>query len=193
MFLAAFTSALQVCPQAAQVKTAWLLRFSPVTCPHTEQRWLVNAGWIFSIRPGAFCSSRRTRIPHPEARIARFNPALACTLRPGSVRVPFADRVMLSTSRFSTRTPGGLTVRSSEVVCHSLREIPQCLLLDHHAPGSQPLMLGTRLSQLVAVLSKAWRVLAAGPPPGPLLDGKVPHEPRMAAMVSQHLFLRRRR
>jgi len=90
-------------------------------------------------------------------------------------------------------TPGGLTVRSSEVVCHSLREIPQCLLLDHHAPGSQPLMLGTRLSQLVAVLSKAWRVLAAGPPPGLLLDGKVPHEPRMAAMVSQHLFLRWRR
>jgi len=45
MFLAAFTSALQVLPQAVQAKTAWLLRFSPATCPHIEQRWLVNAGF----------------------------------------------------------------------------------------------------------------------------------------------------
>jgi hypothetical protein len=90
-------------------------------------------------------------------------------------------------------TPFRLTACSSEVVCHGLREIPQRLLLDHHAPGSQPLMLGTCLSQLPAVLGKTRHAPASRPPPRLLLDGKVPYEPRMAAMVSQHLFLRWRR
>jgi hypothetical protein len=44
MFLAAFTSALQAKPQAVQAKCAWLSRDFPCTCPHAEQRWLVNAG-----------------------------------------------------------------------------------------------------------------------------------------------------
>ena len=41
MFLAAFTSALQVYLQAVHRKTAWLSRDFPSTCPHAEQRWLV--------------------------------------------------------------------------------------------------------------------------------------------------------
>jgi hypothetical protein len=62
MFWAAFTSALLVSRQAVPEKTAWLLRLSPAKCPHV-QRWLVQAEFIFPIRPGAFCSSRRTRLP----------------------------------------------------------------------------------------------------------------------------------
>src|SRR5690349_19800445 len=83
MLMAALRSALHLYRQAVQAKTAWLLRFSPATCPHAEQRWLVNAGLIFSTRPRALCSSRLTRIPQPEARICRFSPALARTPRPG--------------------------------------------------------------------------------------------------------------
>jgi hypothetical protein len=84
MFLAAFTSALQVNPQATQAKDAWLLRLSAAVCPHALQRWLVNAALIFSTRPGAFCSRRRTSTPQPDAMISRFSPALALTLRPGT-------------------------------------------------------------------------------------------------------------
>jgi hypothetical protein len=44
MFLAAFTSALQLYRQAVQAKTAWLLRLSLATWPHELQHWLVNGG-----------------------------------------------------------------------------------------------------------------------------------------------------
>jgi len=44
MFLAAFTSALSVRPQARHRKTAWLSRFSFAVCPHSEQRLDVFAG-----------------------------------------------------------------------------------------------------------------------------------------------------
>jgi hypothetical protein len=77
MFLAAFTSAWQAKPQAVHRKRAWLSRESRSTCPHAEHRWLVNAGLIFSTRPGALSSSRRTNRPHPDPRIPRFSPALA--------------------------------------------------------------------------------------------------------------------
>jgi len=46
MFLAAFTSALQAYPQAVHAKRAWLSREFVSTCPHAEQRWLVNLGLI---------------------------------------------------------------------------------------------------------------------------------------------------
>ena len=70
MFLAAFTSAWQAYPQAVHRKTAWLLRDFGSTCPHAEQRWLVNAGLIFSTRPGAFSSKRRARKPQPDRKIS---------------------------------------------------------------------------------------------------------------------------
>ena len=83
MFLAAFTSAWQANPQAVHRKTAWLSRDFPSTCPHAEHRWLVNAGLIFSTRPGAFCSRRRASSPHPDRKMPRFSLALARTFRPG--------------------------------------------------------------------------------------------------------------
>ena len=94
MFLAAFTSALQAKPQAVQTKRAWLSRDFASTCPHAEQRWLLNAGLTFSTRPRALFSSLRTSNPQPEARMPRFNPAFCLTFRPGASRVPRAERVM---------------------------------------------------------------------------------------------------
>jgi len=88
MLIAAFTSAWQAYPQAVHTNRAWLSRDFASTCPHAEHRWLVNTGLIFSTRPGAFCSSRRTSNPHPDRKIPRFSPALALTLRPGPPAVP---------------------------------------------------------------------------------------------------------
>jgi hypothetical protein len=86
MLIAAFTSALAAKPQAVHRNTAWLSREPRSTRPHAEHRWLVNAGLIFSTRPGALSCSRRTSKPHPEARMPRFSPALARTPRPGFSR-----------------------------------------------------------------------------------------------------------
>ena len=102
MFLAAFTSALQAKPQAVHTKRAWLSRDSGSTCPHTEHRWLVNAGLIFSTRPGALSSSRRTSSPQPDRRISRLSPDLARTFLPGLPAVPLAERVMFLIWRSST-------------------------------------------------------------------------------------------
>ena len=102
MFLAAFTSALQAKRQAVQTKRAWLSRDSASTCPHAEHRWLVNAGLIFSTRPGALSSSRRTRSPQPDRRISRLSPDLAWTFLPGFPAVPLAERVMFLIWRSST-------------------------------------------------------------------------------------------
>jgi hypothetical protein len=92
MFRAAFTSAWQAYPQAVHQKTAWLSRDFGSTCPHAEHRWLVNAGLIFSTRPGALSCRRRISRPQPDRRIPRLSPAFCRTLRPGFSRVPFADR-----------------------------------------------------------------------------------------------------
>ena len=83
LFLAAFTSALQVYLQAVHRKTAWLSRDFPSTCPHAEQRWLVWCGLIFSTLPGALFSRRPTSRPHPDRMMLRFSPLLARTFRPG--------------------------------------------------------------------------------------------------------------
>ena len=103
MFLAAFTSALPAKPQAVHQKTAWLSRDFGSTCPHAEHRWLVNAGLIFSTRPGALSSILRTSKPHPDPIISRLSPDLARTFRPGCWAVPLADRVMFVIFRSSTR------------------------------------------------------------------------------------------
>ena len=49
---------------------------SASTCPHAEHRWLVNAGLIFSTRPGALSSRRRTSRPHPGPQNAPVEPGL---------------------------------------------------------------------------------------------------------------------
>ena len=89
--------------------------------------------------------------------------------------------------------PGGLAMRTVEIVRHGLREISQRLLLDHHTSRRQPPMLGACLRQLAAMLSPPRRRLAPGPPPGLLFDSEVPHEPSVSAMAAQRRFLRDRR
>src|SRR5438552_3425118 len=130
MFLAAFTSALQANPQAVHRKTAWLSRDFRSTCLHAEQHWLVNAGLIFSTRPDAFCSRRRTSRPHPDARMPRFRTAFWRTFRPGAAAVPLTDRVM------------ALIFRSSALW------LPVRMLLDGevpHVPGMRAVALQHRL------------------------------------------------
>ena len=62
----------------------------------------MNAGLIFSIRPGALSSSLRASSPQPDRRISRFSPAFCRTFRPGAPAVPLAERVMLLMRRSST-------------------------------------------------------------------------------------------
>src|SRR5438105_3837491 len=87
MFRAAFTSAWSAKPQAVHTKRAWLSRDSASTCPHAEHRWLVNAGLIFSTRPGALSSSLRASSPQPERRISRLSPVFCRTFWPGAPAV----------------------------------------------------------------------------------------------------------
>src|SRR5690242_11876900 len=122
MFFAALTSAFSVYAQATQRKRAWLSRLSDATCPHAEQRWLVNAGLTLSTLPGALSSRRRASRPQPERLIARFRAALAATLRPGALIVPRAERVMLLMRRSSMRITSKRRAISVEVFSHqSLR------------------------------------------------------------------------
>ena len=113
MFFAAFTSAWPAYPQAVHRKRAWLSRDFGSTCPHAEHRWLVNAGLIFSTRPGALSSRRPTSSPQPDLRISLFSPALARTFRPGLRAVPLPDRVM------------ALIWRSSTLITSNLLQVPR--------------------------------------------------------------------
>ena len=111
IFLAAFTSAFWVKLQATQQKRAWLLRLSDATNPHAEHRWLVYAGRIFSILPGALSSKRRTNSPHPERWMPPLSPAFARTRRPGLSLVPLAERIIAVMFRSSTLITSNLRAR----------------------------------------------------------------------------------
>jgi hypothetical protein len=75
-------------------------------------------------------------------------------------------------------------------VPHSLREIPQRLLLHLLGPGRQPGIFGADLSQLRRLLVVP-RGSAPWLPKLLLLDGQVPHEAGMPAMFYQHRLLSR--
>ena len=81
MFLAAFTSAFALCPQATHTKVAWLLRLSDAMCLQALQVCDVYAAFTFSTRPEAFCSNRVTSRPHPDLRMPRLSPAFCLTFR----------------------------------------------------------------------------------------------------------------
>ena len=81
--------------------------------------------------------------------------------------------------------PRRAAMRSGEKVAHSLSEIPQRLLLHGLRPSRQPVVLGAGRSQLSALLVEAGRT-APQLPVLLLLDGQIPHIPRMAAMLAQH-------
>ena len=78
--------------------------------------------------------------------------------------------------------PRRAAVRSSEKVAHRLREVPQRLLLHGLRAGRQPVVLGAGRGQLRALLVEAARV-PTRLPMLVLLDGQVPHVPRVAAVL----------
>jgi hypothetical protein len=75
---------------------------------------------------------------------------------------------------------------------NGLCEIPERLLLHRLRPGRQPTVFGADLSQLRRLLVVT-RGATARLPKLLLLDGHVPHEPHMPAMLQQHHLLSGRR
>jgi hypothetical protein len=86
--------------------------------------------------------------------------------------------------------PRGATVGASEKVSHGLVEIAQRLLLHRLRSRGQPVIFGAYLRQLRRLLVIS-RGAASRLPKLLLLDGQVPHEPGMPAMLRQHHLLRR--
>jgi hypothetical protein len=86
--------------------------------------------------------------------------------------------------------PGGLAVGTGEVVHHRMGEVSQGLLLHHLAAATQPVGRGAGLGQLDCLCAVAGCALAAGAPPGLLLDGQVPHIPGVGAMLGEDDLLR---
>jgi hypothetical protein len=89
--------------------------------------------------------------------------------------------------------PGRPAVRSRKEICHRLGEVPQRLLLYHLAAAPEPTKLGACVGKLAALLQVARSSAAPGTPPGLLLNGEVPYEAGVRAMVSQHCLLSGRR
>ena len=75
-------------------------------------------------------------------------------------------------------------MRPGEKVAHRLGEVPQRLLLHGLGACCQPVVLGAGDSQLSTLFVVARRA-ASRLPVLVLLDGQVPHEPRMATMLGQ--------
>jgi hypothetical protein len=87
-------------------------------------------------------------------------------------------------------TPRRAAMGAGEEVLHGLGEVPQRLLLHRLRPGREPVVFGADLSQLCALLGIARR-MTSRLPKLLLLDGQVPHEPGMPAMLNQHQLLSR--
>src|ERR1035437_9484184 len=132
MFLAAFTSAFALCPQATHTKVAWLLRLSDAMCLQVLQVCDVYAAFTFSTRPEAFCSNRPASRPHPDLRMPRLSPAFCATFLPGFCTVPAAEPVMPLTLRFSTRITSNLRARS--VLVFSSQSLRRSLSLAFNRP-----------------------------------------------------------
>ncbi len=87
-------------------------------------------------------------------------------------------------------TPGRAAVGAVEEVAHRLGEVPQRLLLHGLRSGGQPVVFGAGRSQLGTLLVVTRRVPARLPVPL-LLDGQVPHKPRVARVFGQRRCLLR--
>ena len=85
-------------------------------------------------------------------------------------------------------TPGWTAVCASEKIPHSLRKIPQSLLLYRLTSRTQPAVLSASVSQLCGLLYVARR-LATWLPVPLLLDRQIPDIPRIAAVPQQRQLL----
>jgi hypothetical protein len=79
---------------------------------------------------------------------------------------------------------------AGEEVSHGLGEVAQRLLLHGLRAGREPVVFGTGLGQLCALLAIT-RSMTSRLPKQLLLDGQVPYEPGMPAMLHQHHLLSR--
>ena len=96
--------------------------------------------------------------------------------------------------------PTGMSVCSPPVVHHRLPKVSQGLLLDHNRASSQPGFRSTQLSQLPCLLAVTGPSLTAfttswSIPLGELLllQGEIPYEPGMGAVLSEDRLLLRSR
>ena len=139
----------------------------PIHTPACRAPLARNRAATFSIRPGAFSSSRRTSSPHPERWISRFNPAFAATFRPGTCTVPRAERVIALTFRFSTRITSNRRARSVEVFSHqSLRRSASRAFSRATALLTEARLFDPRLAIASLRSSRASRACSAGSRPG---------------------------
>jgi len=91
-----------------------------------------------------------------------------------------------------TLSPSGPPMRAIEEVREGLREVSQSLLLHHLRTSAQPAEFLTSFGQLTTLFGKRRCRSTSGSPMLVLLDGQVPHEPRMRAVLQQRRLLRRR-
>jgi hypothetical protein len=89
-------------------------------------------------------------------------------------------------------TPCRPAIPSAKEAGHCLPEVPQRLLLHFYTPGAQPRKLGASIGELPTLHDEAGRDCPAGPPPGLLLNSKIPYVSSVSAMLSQCQFLDRR-
>jgi hypothetical protein len=82
-------------------------------------------------------------------------------------------------------TPSRPAVSTTDEISYRLVEIPQCLLLNHLTTAAQPVIRRASLGQLSALLDVSGGACPSGPPGRMLLDGQIPHEPRMSAVFPQ--------
>jgi hypothetical protein len=100
------------------------------------------------------------------------------------------DAEPLSSPGLPERRP---SVRPAKEVLHGAVEVAEGLLLDGLAPGAEPIVLAPRNCELAALLQVTRRALPAVPPPRMLLDGEVPYEPCVRAVLPPYLLLGTRR
>jgi hypothetical protein len=88
-----------------------------------------------------------------------------------------------------TLAPRRSSMGTVEVVGKRLREVSQRLLLHHLRAGAQPADLRPGLGQLTALLDKRRRRVSTRSPVLVLLDGQIPNEPRMRAVLQERSLL----
>ncbi len=125
--------------------------------------------------------------PHPaDLGDQHPRPLAAHLLNPSGLRADDTKPFMLTSF-----APRRTSVATGKVVPACLIEVPQRLLLDGLGTTTQPAELGSRLGQLPRLLNETRRGALVPRPHRPLLDGQVPHVPRMSALPQQPNFLRR--
>jgi hypothetical protein len=133
---------------------------------------------------------RRQHPGHPE-----LDPPDLRDPHPGPLARQPLDTGRLISDDPETLTPASLAPRRSamgpsEELLHCLVEISQCLLLHRLRPRTQPLVLCAGLGELTRLDDEPRsRRATSGAPHCPLLEGQIPHKPRVRALLEQCISL----